>query len=88
VKVSIEGDVPPSLNLIGRTVEEALLELATYLDRAVAAQLPSVEIIHGHGTGRLREGVRQFLRGHATVSSYGPGPGGNEGVTVARFRDE
>ncbi len=88
VKVSIEGDVRPSLNLIGYAVEEALLELETYLDRAVAAQMPSVEIIHGHGTGRLRDGIRQFLRTHAAAASYGPGPGGNEGVTVVRFRDE
>ena len=88
VKISIEGDVRPSLKLIGYPVEEALLELATYLDRAVAAQMTSVEIIHGHGTGRLRDGIRQFLRTHAAVASYGPGPGGNEGVTVARFRDQ
>ena len=78
----------PSLKLIGYPVEEALLELTTYLDRAVAAQMTSVEIIHGHGTGRLRDGIRQFLRTHAAVASYGPGPGGNEGVTVARFRDQ
>jgi len=88
VKISIEGDVRPSLNLIGYAVEEALLELATHLDRAVAAQMPSVEIIHGHGTGRLRDGIRQFLRTHDAVASYGPGPGGNEGVTVVRFRDQ
>lgn len=86
VKVSIEGDVRPGLNVIGYGVENALLELATYLDRAVAAQLASVEIIHGHGTGRLRDGIRQFLRTHAAVASYGPGAGGNEGVTVVRFR--
>ncbi len=87
VKVSLEAEVSPSLNLIGYNVEEALLELARYLDRAVAAQMPSVEIIHGHGTGRLREGIRQFLRTHAAVASYGPGAGGNEGVTVVRFRN-
>ncbi len=85
VKVSLEAEVSPSLNLIGYNVEEALLELARYLDRAVAAQMPSVEIIHGHGTGRLREGIRQFLRTHAAVASYGPGAGGNEGVTVVRL---
>ena len=87
VKISIEGDVRPSIKLIGYPVEEALLELAAYLDRAVAAQMPSVEIIHGHGTGRLREGIRQYLKTHAAVASYGPGPGGNEGVTVVRFHD-
>jgi DNA mismatch repair protein MutS2 len=88
VKVSLEGDLSPRLHLLGATVEEAVGELARYLDRAVAAQLPSVEIIHGHGTGRLREGIRQYLRTHAAVDSYGPGAGGNEGVTIVRFRNQ
>jgi len=88
VKVSLEGDLSPHLHLLGATVEEAIVELARYLDRAVAAQLPSVEIIHGHGTGRLREGIRQYLRTHPAVASYGPGAGGNEGVTIVRFRNQ
>ncbi|MGD8717944.1 MAG: endonuclease MutS2 [Candidatus Zixiibacteriota bacterium] len=87
-RVEADGDVSPSLNLIGFTVEDAVLELSRYLDRALVARLGSVEIIHGHGTGRLREGVRQFLRDHPAVASYGPGPGGNEGVTVARLGDK
>jgi DNA mismatch repair protein MutS2 len=85
--VPAAADVPPSLNLIGYTVEEALLELGRYLDRAGRAALPGVEIIHGHGTGRLRDGIRQYLRTHEAVASYGPGPRGNEGVTLVRFRD-
>jgi len=86
--LAVKGDdnVPPSLNLIGATVEEAMVELARYLDRAVVARLPSVEIIHGHGTGRLRAGVRQYLRSHPAVASHGPGAGNNEGVTVAQLR--
>jgi len=86
-KVSLEADVSPSLNLIGYSVEDAILELGRYLDRAIAARFESVEIIHGHGTGRLRDGIRNYLRTYAAAASYGPGPRGNEGVTVVRFRD-
>ena len=86
-KVSLEADVSPSLNLIGYSVEDAILELGRYLDRAIAARFESVEIIHGHGTGRLRDGIRNYLRTYAAAASYGPGAGGNEGVTVVRFRD-
>ncbi len=86
VKTPAGPEVAPSVNLIGKTVEEALMELGPYLERAALARLPSVEIIHGHGTGRLRGAVRQFLRDHPLVASYGAGPGGNEGVTVAHLR--
>ena len=86
-RVSVDTEVSPSLNLIGYSVEDAILELGRYLDRAIVARTASVEIIHGHGTGRLRDGIRNYLRTHAAVASYGPGPRGNEGVTIVRFRD-
>jgi DNA mismatch repair protein MutS2 len=85
--VSVDTELSPALNLIGYSVEDAILELGRYLDRAIVARLTSVDVIHGHGTGRLRDGIRQYLRTHAAVASYGPGPRGNEGVTVVRFRD-
>ncbi len=86
IKIKTAGDVAPTLNVIGSTVEEAVTELGAYLERAVVAGLPSVEVIHGHGTGRLREGLRNYLRSHGAVASFGPGAGGNEGVTVVRLR--
>src|SRR6185437_165658 len=50
------------INLIGRTVDEATEELEKYLDRAFLAGLPRVRVIHGHGAGILRRGVREFLK--------------------------
>ncbi len=80
---------PPSpgieLDLRGERVDEMLPRLEKYLDEACRAGLPQVRIIHGKGTGALRQAVRQRLDGHPLVSSYRPGDqteGGN-GVTVA-----
>ena len=56
------------INLIGRTVDEATEELEKYLDRAFMAGLPRVRVIHGHGAGILRRGVREFLKGHPHVA--------------------
>ena len=52
------------INLIGRTVDEATEELEKYLDRAFLAGLERVRVIHGHGAGILRRGVREFLKNH------------------------
>jgi DNA mismatch repair protein MutS2 len=81
--------VAAELNLIGLHVEPALEQLDAYLDRAILATRREVRIIHGHGTGRLRQAVRHHLRGHAAVGQLrtgGPDEGGN-GVTVATLRD-
>lgn len=86
IRTPAAADISPSLNLIGARVEDALLDLARYLDQAALAHLPSVEVIHGHGTGRLRDGVRRFLRTHPHVASFGPGPGGNEGCTIVQIK--
>ena len=56
------------INLIGRTVDEATEELEKYLDRAFLAGLPRVRVIHGHGAGILRRGVREFLKSHPHVA--------------------
>ncbi len=81
---------PPSeLKLIGQRVEPALDELDAYLDRALLAALPDVRVVHGHGTGRLREAVREHLRGHPAVASLRPGrrdEGGN-GATIVKLAD-
>jgi DNA mismatch repair protein MutS2 len=80
--------VPPlELDLRGQAVDEALEELDRRLDAAFAAGLPFVRIIHGKGSGRLREAVRQVLRGNGYVTSFEPGlpSEGGDGVTVARL---
>jgi len=75
------------LDLRGQIAEEALIELDKYLDQAFSAHLPWVRIIHGKGSGVLRQAVRQELSSHAQVSSYRPGEAGEggEGVTVAKL---
>lgn len=80
--------VPLELDLRGQNVDEALLRVDKYLDDASVAGLSSVAIIHGKGTGVLRNGVREFISKHQHVLSYrlgGPGEGGT-GVTVVELR--
>jgi DNA mismatch repair protein MutS2 len=75
------------LDIRGRRVDEALDVLETYIDSAYLAGLPYVRIIHGKGTGRLREAVRRALQDHPHVRSNEPGlPNeGGDGVTVAKL---
>ena len=75
------------LDLRGMTVEDTLIELDRYLDQAYLAGLPFVRIIHGKGTGALRQAVREELRGHALVGEFRAGESseGGEGVTVAKL---
>ena len=80
---------PAELELIGMRVEPALDELDLYLDRALLAGLSEVRVVHGHGSGRLREAVREHLRHHPAVGSQRPGrrnEGGN-GATVVTLAD-
>ncbi len=76
------------INLIGRTVDEATSELEKYLDRAFLAGLPRVRIIHGHGAGILRRGVREFLKGHPHVATLAEAPQneGGQGATLVELR--
>jgi DNA mismatch repair protein MutS2 len=82
---------PPSpgmeLDLRGLTVEEMLVELDRYLDSAYLSGLPFVRLIHGKGTGALRQAVRDQLRSHRLVSEFRAGENneGGEGVTVAKL---
>ena len=80
---------PPGmeLDLRGMRVEETLALLDDYIDSAYLAELPWVRIIHGKGTGALRQVVRDFLRNHAVVSKFRGGEQGEggDGVTVAYF---
>ena len=73
------------LDLRGNTVEEALPLLDKYLDDAFLADLPTVRIIHGKGTGALRKATREKLASHPLVADFRPGDRyeGGDGVTVA-----
>jgi DNA mismatch repair protein MutS2 len=75
------------LDLRGKTVDEALAALARYLDAAFRAGLPWVRVIHGKGTGALRQAVRAELQGHPLVHGFESGKEneGGDGVTVVRL---
>ena len=76
------------INLLGRTVDEALAELDKYLDDAYLSHAPSVRIVHGKGTGALRQAVHQYLKRISYVKSYHLGEygEGDAGVTIAEFK--
>ena len=80
-------DVHLELHLRGLRVDEALPRLEKYLDEAYRAQVPFARIVHGKGTGALRQAVRDFLRGYPLVESFRDGAEGegDTGVTVVRF---
>ena len=75
------------IDLRGQTVEDGLMILERYLDSAYMAQMPWVRIIHGKGTGKLLQAVREMLRASDLVSSHESGgeAEGGDGVTVARL---
>jgi DNA mismatch repair protein MutS2 len=78
---------PLELDLRGLVVEDALDELERRLDAAFVSGLPMIRVIHGKGTGRLRDAIRQVLSGHTFVASFEAGHSGEggEGVTVVRL---
>ncbi|HTM18214.1 MAG TPA: Smr/MutS family protein, partial [Terracidiphilus sp.] len=81
-------DMRMEINLIGRTVDEATEELEKYLDRAFLAGLPRVRVIHGHGAGILRRGVRDFLKSHPHVAGIAEAAQneGGQGATMVELR--
>ncbi len=68
------------LNVIGKTVDEAIDDIDRYLDSAILAGLASVRIIHGKGTGALRKGIQEFLRSHPSVKGFRDGGQGEGGI--------
>ena len=89
LKMSKSYSVSTEINLLGKTVDEALSELDKYLDDAYLAHLPSVRIVHGKGTGALRKAVQGYLRKNRVIKSFCPGEfgEGDAGVTIAEFKE-
>lgn len=89
LKMSKSYSVSTEINLLGKTVDEAISELDKYLDDAYLAHLPSVRIVHGKGTGALRKAVQNYLRKNKTVKSFRLGEfgEGDAGVTIAEFKN-
>jgi len=79
--------VPEEINLIGKRVDEAILELEEYLDSALLSNAKGVRIVHGRGTGALRRAVHDYLKNTRAVSSFelAPADEGGEGATVVKF---
>ena len=84
IKMAKSASVSMELNLLGKTVDEAIAELDKYLDDAYLAHMPSVRIVHGKGTGALRKAVHTYLRRNKRVKSFRLGEfgEGDAGVTI------
>lgn len=85
---SKSATISPEVNLLGKTVDEALAALDKYLDDAYLSHLSSVRVVHGKGTGALRSAVHQHLRRLSYVKSFRLGEfgEGDAGVTIVEFK--
>ena len=88
IRMSKSASVSTEINLLGRTVDEAIAELDKYLDDSYIAHLKSVRVVHGKGTGALRKGIHDYLRRQKHVSSFRLGEfgEGDAGVTIVDFK--
>ena len=88
MKMGKSMNISPEINLLGKTVDEAIAELDKYLDDAYLAHLSPVRIVHGKGTGALRQGVHNYLKRQKHVKSYRLGAfgEGDAGVTIVEFK--
>ena len=80
--------ISPEINVIGQNVDEAIYVIDKYLDNCASANISPVRIVHGKGTGKLREGIHSFLKKHPQVKSFRIGTfgEGEMGVTVVEIK--
>lgn len=88
VRSNTASHVATQLDLRGKRYEEALNEVDQYLDAAILAGYPQVTIVHGKGTGALRQGITEYLKGHRSVKAYefAPANQGGNGATIVKFK--
>ena len=88
IRMSKSASVRTEINLLGKTVDEAVAELDKYLDDAYLAHLSSVRIVHGKGTGALRKGVHNYLKHLKYVDNFHLAEfgEGDAGVTIVEFK--
>ncbi|MCI8372628.1 MAG: endonuclease MutS2 [Lachnospiraceae bacterium] len=87
-KMSKAASISPEINLLGMTVDEAVAVLDKYLDDAYLTHLQQVRVVHGKGTGALRQGIHQYLRRLKYVKNFRLGEfgEGDAGVTIVEFK--
>ena len=95
-RVNVTVDLQPrgegllsELNVIGKTVDEAVERVEKFLDDAMSTDLRELRIVHGHGTGALRRGIHEFLKNHPLVARFelAPQNQGGGGATVVELKD-
>lgn len=88
IKMSKAASISHEINLLGLTVDEAVAKLDKYLDDAYISRIPQIRIVHGKGTGALRNGVTAYLRGVPYIKSFRLGEigEGDTGVTIVDFK--
>jgi DNA mismatch repair protein MutS2 len=88
MKMNKSMTVRPEINLLGKTVDEAIAELDKYLDDAYLSHLSPVRIVHGKGTGALRAGVHNYLKRVKYVKTFHLAAYGevDAGVTIVEFK--
>ena len=88
IKMFKAASISHEINLLGLTVDEAVAKLDKYLDDAYISRIPQVRIVHGKGTGALRNGVTAYLRGVPYIKSFRLGEigEGDTGVTIVDFK--
>ena len=85
--MSSDKQIGNEIHLRRLTLDEALLKLDEYLDDAFMAGIFSIRVVHGKGTGILRQAIREYLSKHSLVKSYRPGAygEGGDGVTIVEL---
>ena len=88
IRMNKSASISPEINLLGKTVDEAVAELDKYLDDAYLSHLASVRVVHGKGTGALRKGVHNYLRRQKHVKDFHLAEfgEGDAGVTIVEFK--
>ncbi len=94
-RVRVNVDLKPregmlsEVNVIGMTVDQAIDRVSRFLDDTLVTDMHEVRIVHGHGTGQLRKGLHQFLKGHPLVMKYSSAPEnqGGGGATIVELKD-
>lgn len=88
IKMSKSSNISHEINLLGLTVDEAVSRLDKYLDDAYLSGIPQVRVVHGKGTGALRNGVTSYLYGVPYIKSFRLGEigEGDTGVTIVDFK--